>query len=223
MMEVDDVSHNSNATDKHRGFTLVELLVVIAIIGILVALLLPAVQAAREAARRATCQNNMKQLGLATLNYESSKKELPPAYTSDTTKPIDNWRLCLSPIATVVCPSAPPVPERSGLKCAVLSDAGESPGATAPQKANTLWPGVTDYAICEQITTESGRALSQFIQQKAVTPRPNKHGLYQSILSVNGNTGLIRPKFAGSRTTSIPICSFRCSPATETTLSTPAH
>jgi prepilin-type N-terminal cleavage/methylation domain-containing protein/prepilin-type processing-associated H-X9-DG protein len=59
------------------GFTLVELLVVIAIIGILVALLLPAIQAAREAGRRATCQNTLRQWGLAMLNYESAKKTLP--------------------------------------------------------------------------------------------------------------------------------------------------
>jgi len=68
-----------------HGFTLVELLVVIAIIGILVALLLPAIQAAREAARRTQCTNKMKQLGLAVLNYESARKQLPMAYTPNYT------------------------------------------------------------------------------------------------------------------------------------------
>ena len=72
----------SGSAARRRAFTLVELLVVIAIIGILVALLLPAIQAAREAARRAQCQDHLKQLALACLNYESTNGEFPPGFVS---------------------------------------------------------------------------------------------------------------------------------------------
>jgi prepilin-type N-terminal cleavage/methylation domain-containing protein len=82
---------------NRRGFTLVELLVVIAIIGVLVALLLPAIQAAREAARRTQCANNLHQIGVALMNYETRAGEFPPGdvrinhATQNIPKTLHSW------------------------------------------------------------------------------------------------------------------------------------
>lgn len=82
-MELIRLSSSRRPHGPSRGFTLVELLVVIAIIGLLVALLLPAIQASRAAARRSSCSNNLKQIGLALGGYESALKVYPPSRTSE--------------------------------------------------------------------------------------------------------------------------------------------
>jgi prepilin-type N-terminal cleavage/methylation domain-containing protein/prepilin-type processing-associated H-X9-DG protein len=88
----------AGAVRRKRGFTLIELLVVIAIIGVLIALLLPAVQKAREAANVAKCKNNLKQIGLAIANYESEYQQFPDgSYCTDTNHCYQDWAVSILP------------------------------------------------------------------------------------------------------------------------------
>jgi len=181
------------------GFTLVELLVVIAIIGILVALLLPAIQAAREAARRATCQMHMKQVCLATLNYESSKKQLPPSkWVELKPKPgsvtkISAGHSTMSYLLGYV--------EQTELADQWDFDANWEDKTTTPPTVNERlnkthipmfrcpsvaesrpdFPGAVDYRVCDAFATgETTNAINELIAANKVKPRPKDR--YRSVL-----------------------------------------
>lgn len=152
----------------HRGFTLVELLVVIAIIGVLMGLLLPAVQSAREAGRRAICLNNQKQMALAMIRYEDSNAFLPGwrhslAITGTTINPA--WPVMIMPfiertdiykaiqtstslaqytamttyLTTFVCPSSPP----DSMTTAILAYAGNCGSASNIRKYDGIMQDTT--------------------------------------------------------------------------------
>jgi prepilin-type N-terminal cleavage/methylation domain-containing protein len=174
---------------KRNAFTLVELLVVIAIIGILVALLLPAIQAAREAARRTACVNNMKQLCLATLNYESSKRALPPSKYAAYVKSGASPKATLVEHSTI--PFVLPYVEEQALadqwdfektwnnqdtaKAYDNRRLSETPvpafRCASVSEPRADWPGAIDYRVCDAMSVGPDSALEKLITAGQVKPR----------------------------------------------------
>jgi prepilin-type N-terminal cleavage/methylation domain-containing protein/prepilin-type processing-associated H-X9-DG protein len=163
-----------------HGFTLVELLVVIAIIGILVALLLPAIQAAREAARRSQCTNNLKQLCLATLNYEGTKRHLPPArYGCDGTNncsPGDVWARGASGFLVIL----PFLEEVSLFDSIDFTDGPWKAPANAPARDTVLPHGANRIVVgtpLEVMNCPSDTKLP-FVEFKPTSQEPEATGSY---------------------------------------------
>ncbi len=169
-------------TARNRGaFTLVELLVVIAIIAILVSLLIPAVNVAREAARRMQCVNNMRQLSLGVINYESAKTHLPPSYTRPGRSALDfdtNHSLITfilpfieqQPLADQISfeyrwnENLRPSREQSNGRAAATNvDIALCP--SAPERKAL---GLTDYAVCGNVASSAQGLL---VQRRLIKPR----------------------------------------------------
>lgn len=179
---------------KRKGFTLVELLVVIAIIGVLVALLLPAVQAAREAARRMQCTNNMKQIALAVHVYENTFREFPPAYVNSGTQQHNMLTYILPQIEQQAIFDLYKFDKPWSNSANRAAVENEIPAFRCPSAPRSGAKWITDYGACTVITTPAKTTLlsagsikdrtswESVLQQKQVTAATVIDGLSNSYL-----------------------------------------
>jgi prepilin-type N-terminal cleavage/methylation domain-containing protein/prepilin-type processing-associated H-X9-DG protein len=144
---------------RRRGFTLIELLVVIAIIGVLIALLLPAVQSAREAARRAQCTNNLKQIGLAVHNYLSANDSVPPLMIIYSPVGTRNTAQAFSPQARML-----PYLEQASMYNAINFDVGPRWGSGDGNIVNSMFGSTADCDVWGLINaTATANQITSFL------------------------------------------------------------
>ncbi len=193
----------------HSGFTLVELLVVIAIIGILIGLLLPAVQSAREAARRIHCQNNLKQQGLALLNYHDRHKKFPPGLVwPDKTM----WSGKLLPYLEQVAlydtlnQGAPWTEPPNATACATVLSVFRCPSRSAPDQLDAQ--GIDLRVPCNYIASSSGTTARESGPPPLVG-RFNSDGMF----FVNSQVRIAEVRDGTSNTVAIGEAVFRFEPS----------
>ena len=210
-MKNDDEIHYRRQSIR-IGFTLVELLVVIAIIGVLVALLLPAIQAAREAARRSHCSNNLKQIGLACLNFESAHRVLPRAGEHLATSGTTTYKTqCFHGALTMILPHLEEsnVYNQFNLQLryneganAALAASGQGPGATIntylcptnalrPEARDSQGYACSDYAALPYVQVSAANAsitgLIAGLYPTALTAHAYPLNLYKNYSPASGS------------------------------------